>query len=111
MPISFGNVKAWCQRGVKLPVLRRLLEVIQWLLVTEAQQPGAAGDWAQRFGKTARSAWKTSWMMLLERSGDRPMISLAAATPMATMAVVLASNVMVDMAGCLKPSNTLFCCT
>jgi hypothetical protein len=47
----------------------------------------------------------------LERSGDRPMISLAAATPMATMAVVLASNVMVDMAGCLKPSNTLFCCT
>lgn len=111
MPVRFGDVEPWLQSRLELPVLRRLLEVIQWLLVTEAQQPGAARDWAQRFGKTARSAWKTSWMMLLERNGDRPMISLAAATPMATMAVVLASNVMIDMAGCLKPSNTLFCCT
>lgn len=111
MPIGFGNVKAWCQRGVKLPVLCRLLEVVQWLLVTEAQQPGAARDWAQRFGKIVRSAWKTSWMMLLERRGDRPMISLAAATPMATIAVVLVSSVMIDVAGCLQPSDALFCRT
>lgn len=35
------------------------------------------------------------------------MISLAAATPMATMAVVLASRVTTHLSGCLQPSDAL----
>lgn len=77
------------------------------MLVTEAQQPCTAGDWTQRFGNSIRRPCSTSWITLFDRSGERPMISLAAATPMATMAVVLASRVTTHLSGCLQPSDAL----
>jgi hypothetical protein len=94
VPILDGNVHPRLQRGAKLKVLCGFLQLIRPVLVAKTNQPfPVAGKAAYFFGKMRVSTSSTTWMMLLLRSGDRAMISDAAAKPTAIIAVVAGSMV------------------
>lgn len=92
VPIFDLNVETWFQRCVEFKILRGFFEVIGPVLITEPVKPFCViRDAAYFFGKIRVSTSITIWMMLLLRSGDKAMISDAAARPMAIIAVVTGS--------------------
>lgn len=77
---------------MKLEVLRGFFQVVSPVLVTKTNQPFAVRrNAAYRFGKTRVRISSTTWITLLERSGDNAIISDAAARPIAIIAVVTGS--------------------
>ena len=50
VPVGLGNIQAWLECGLKLPVPCCLLKVVQRLLVAKTKQPLTVRNWAQRFG-------------------------------------------------------------
>ena len=77
---------------MELEVLRGSFDVIGPVLITEPNQPfPICWDTAYFFGNTRVSTCSTIWMMLLLRSGDKAMISDAAAKATAIIAVVVGS--------------------
>ena len=66
--------------------------MISPVLITKPKKPFPVfRDAAYFFGKRRVSTSNTTWMMLLLRSGDRAMISDAAAKPTAIIAAVVGS--------------------
>ena len=79
---------------MKLEILGGFFEVVGPVLITKPNQPFRLfRDAAYFFGKTRLSTSITIWMMLLERKGDKAMISDAAAKQIAIIAVVAGSIV------------------
>lgn len=92
VPILDLVVEAVFQRCVELEILGGLFDVFGPVLITKTNQPFPVfWDAAYFFGKTRVKISSTTWMMLLERSGESAMISEAAARPMAIIAVVTGS--------------------
>ena len=77
---------------MELKILRGFFDVVGPVLVTKPNQPFPVfRDAAYLFGKKLRRVSRMNWIMLLLRSGDRAIISDAAARPMAIIAVVAGS--------------------
>ena len=94
MPIFNLNVQAWLEACIEFKVLSGLYEVVGPVFVTEPDQPfRVLRDAAYFFGKMRVSTSTITWTMLLLRSGDKAIISDAAARPIAIIAVVVGSIV------------------
>ena len=92
VPIRDLVVETGFQRCMELEILGGLFDVVGPGLITKTNQPFPVfWDAAYFFGKTRVKISSTTWMMLLERSGESAMISEAAARPMAIIAVVTGS--------------------
>jgi hypothetical protein len=72
VPISFCLIQFIRQRQLKPPLLDGTFKPTLPCWFAEAYQPF--------FALIAFNAWNTSWIMLLSRSGDSAISSLAAAT-------------------------------